>query len=97
MRRGVHDILEELLKAVIASNVTVVARCIMQLVCIHNEYTESSLKSNAQTSRKRSILDDQIRKNLQIARVMDAPAGIVGILILALVRSFWWPVDCEVH
>jgi len=59
--RSVHEIFEELLKAILVDDAAVVARCITELESINREYTEtvSSIGPSTQESRKRAISDDQ--------------------------------------
>jgi len=61
----VHEIVEELLRATIANNAAVVARCIMQLECINRENAENDQVSGGeglQVSRKRSVSDDHLHR-----------------------------------
>jgi len=77
-RGSVHEIVEELLRATIASDAAVVARCIMQLESINRENTENdqvSQGNSALLSRKRSVSDDRLYRLTTIKRVNEVDAS----------------------
>lgn len=77
-RRSVHEILEELLRASIASDAAVVARCIMQLESINRENTENdqvSQGNSALLSRKRSVSDDRLYRLTTMNKVNEVDAS----------------------